>query len=341
MIKNIEIKAPYLIFVGSETDPTEAKTGAGMFKWRPELCTGQLARESGGLPIDLPLMTIAQAKEVGAKTLLIGTAAIGGGIPDEWLDILEEALNAGLDIAAGVHKRLNDIHRLCVAAKKSGTRLIDIRIPPKNIPVGTGKKRRGKRILMVGTDCAIGKKYTALAVERDMKKAGLKADFRASGQTGIMIAGKGIPIDAVVGDFISGAAELLSPDNEDDHWDVIEGQGGILHPGYSGVSMGLLVGSQPDAFVVCHHALRTHIGGWDDFPLPSIEDVINLTTTVGAQVNPAINCVGVSVNTSDLNDNERNEYLYALSNRLNLPCVDPLRGGTNKIIERIIAEFPN
>ncbi len=337
----IEIKAPYLIFVGTETNPTEAKTGAGMFEWRPELCKGQLALEGGGLPINLPIMSIAEAKEAGVKSLIIGTAAIGGAIPEQWLDTLEEALMAGIDIVAGVHKRLNQIERLSAAALKSGAELIDVRVPPEDLPVGTGKKRTGKRILMVGTDCAVGKKYTALALEKDMKKAAMNVDFRASGQTGIMIAGKGIPIDAVVADFISGAAELLSPDNTDDHWDVIEGQGGIFHPGYSGVSMGLLVGSQPDAFVVCHDAGRTHIGGWDDFPLPSIEDVIERTISIGRQTNPDIRCVGVSINSSVLDEGQRLEYLRDLSARLNLPCVDPLKGGTGVIVERIKAEFPS
>lgn len=337
---NVEIKSPYLIFVGDETDPTEAKTGAGLIEWRPELCKAQIGINGGGLPTDLPMMTIDQAKEAGIKTLIIGTASIGGGLPDEWLDILEEALIAGLDVAAGVHKLLNNIPRLSEAAQKSGAKLIDVRIPPNDLPVGTGLKRSGKRILMVGTDCAIGKKYSALAIEKDMKKAGFKCDFRASGQTGIMIAGKGIPIDCVVADFISGAAELLSPDNDDDHWDVIEGQGGIYHPGYSGVSMGLLIGSQPDAFVVCHQADRTHIAGWDHFELPSIEQVIERTISIGEQVNSAISCVGVCVNTSALNDVERQQYLSALSDRLSLPCVDPLKGGTGKIIDRIKEDFP-
>jgi len=247
----IEIKAPYLIFLGEETRKTYAKTGSGIVDWRPELCKGQLNLIENGLDLGLPRMSVEEAAAAGIKSLVIGTASVGGGIPDQWLETFENALLAGLDIVGGVHKKLNDIPRLVEAAKKSGSKLIDVRVPPANIPVGTGRKRTGKRVLMVGTDCAVGKKYTALAMERDMRKIGLNADFRASGQTGIMIAGRGIPIDAVVCDFLAGAAELLSPDNDADHWDVIEGQGGIFHPGYSPVSMGLLIGSQPDAFVVC------------------------------------------------------------------------------------------
>lgn len=331
----IEIKAPYLIFLGGEKKRTYAKTGSGIVDWRPELCKGQLSLVDDGVDLGLPNMTVQEAADAGIKSFIIGTASVGGGLPEEWIAIMEEAASLGLDIVGGVHKKLNEVPRLIEAAKKSGARLIDIRVPPENLPVANGRKRSGKRILMVGTDCAVGKKYTALAIERDMKKAGMNADFRASGQTGIMIAGCGIPIDAVVGDFLSGASELLSPDNDPDHWDVIEGQGGIFHPGYSSVTMGLLVGSQPDAFVVCHEAGRTVIEEWDGFPLPSIAQVIERTVAIGSSTNPEIRCVGVSVNTSNLGAGERVTYLGELSKKLNLPCVDPLIDGTDAIIDQL------
>ena len=336
-MKTIELRAPYLIFLGSETRLTYAKTGAGLVEWRRELCKGQLNLAGGDLDLGLPQMSVAEAKAAGIQSLVIGTASVGGSIPDDWIDVLEEAVLLGLDIVAGVHTRLSDIDRLTAAAAKSGARLVDVRVPPKNLPVGTGRKRTGKRVLMVGTDCAVGKKYTALQMEKDMKRLGWNADFRASGQTGIMIAGNGLPIDSVISDFLSGAAELLSPDNADDHWDVIEGQGGIFHPGYSSVTMGLLIGSQPDVFVVCHEAGRSHISGWDDFPLPSIEQVIERTIAIGELVNPDITCVGVSVNTSRLKADEREAYLAELSSRIGLPCVDPLQGGTDSIIAQIAA----
>jgi uncharacterized NAD-dependent epimerase/dehydratase family protein len=199
--------------------------------------------------------------------------------------------------------------------------------------VGTGVKRSGKRLLTVGTDCALGKKYTALALEREMKARGLNVDFRATGQTGIMISGSGIPIDAVVADFVSGAAEMVSPSNDADHWDVIEGQGSVFHPGYSAVSVGLLVGSQPDAFVVCTEAGRTHIKGWPSFELPSIGAVIQRTLDIGAQVNPSIRCVGISVNTSMLSELERAEYLAQLSSDYGLPAVDPIALGVGPLVD--------
>jgi uncharacterized NAD-dependent epimerase/dehydratase family protein len=264
---------------------------------------------------------------------VIGTAVVGGAIPEGWIQLLVDALDAGLDVAAGVHTRLSSIDRLVEATTRSGRKLIDVRVPPPHIPVGTGVKRSGKRLLTVGTDCALGKKYTALALEREMKARGLNVDFRATGQTGIMISGSGIPIDAVVADFVSGAAEMVSPSNDADHWDVIEGQGSVFHPGYSAVSVGLLVGSQPDAFVVCTEAGRTHIKGWPSFELPSIGAVIQRTLDIGAQVNPSIRCVGISVNTSMLSELERAEYLAQLSSDYGLPAVDPIALGVGPLVD--------
>jgi uncharacterized NAD-dependent epimerase/dehydratase family protein len=193
---------------------------------------------------------------------------------------------------------------------------------------------------MVGTDCAIGKKYTALALVKAMHAAGMNSTFRATGQTGIMLAGEGMPIDSVVADFISGAAELVSPSNDVDHWDVIEGQGSLFHPGYAGVSLGLLHGSQPDAFVVCHDATRTVISGWELYPLPSIQDVIEQHIMLGSRTNPDIRCVGISVNTSKLTKDQRTAYLAGLHRKTGLPCIDPMIDGCGAIVDHINNEFP-
>jgi uncharacterized NAD-dependent epimerase/dehydratase family protein len=294
---------------------------------------GQFRLTTDTVDLGIPDYDVAAAAAKGAKTLVIGTAVIGGAIPEKWIDHLVGALHAGLDVAAGVHTRLSSIDRLVEAASQSGHKLIDVRVPPPQIPVGTGVKRSGKRLLTVGTDCALGKKYTALALEREMKTRGFMADFRATGQTGIMIAGSGIPIDAVVADFVSGAAEMVSPANHEDHWDVIEGQGSVFHPGYSAVSVGLLVGSQPDAFVVCTEAGRTHIEGWPAFDLPSIDAVIERTLDIGRQVNPDIRCLGISVNTSSLDDAERVSYLAQLSADYGLPAVDPIALGVGPLVD--------
>ncbi|KGA05732.1 MAG: hypothetical protein GM43_2105 [actinobacterium acMicro-4] len=329
----LAIQAPYLLFLGSEKSPTYAKTAAGLAHWRPELCMGQLRLTPDTLDLGLPDYDVTEAAANGAQTLVIGTAVVGGGIPEAWIQLLVDALDAGLDVAAGVHTRLSSIDRLVEGATRSGRKLIDVRVPPPHIPVGTGVKRSGKRLLTVGTDCALGKKYTALALEREMKARGINVDFRATGQTGIMISGSGIPIDAVVADFVSGAAEVVSPSNDADHWDVIEGQGSVFHPGFSAVSVGLLVGSQPDAFVVCTEAGRTHIKGWPSFELPSIEAVIQRTLDIGAQVNPSIRCVGISVNTSMLSELERAEYLAQLSSDYGLPAVDPIALGVGPLVD--------
>jgi len=336
-MQQVTLRAPYLIFLGNETNPTYAKTGAGIVQWQPEKCIGQFSLPGGSVDLGLKQMTIREAAEAGAKSLVIGTAVIGGAIPDSWLEALLEATAAGLDIVAGVHTRLADIPALVSAATAAGTRLVDVRVPPKNLPVGSGKKRSGKRLLTVGTDCALGKKYTALAIAKEMQGRGIRATFRASGQTGIMISGAGIPIDAVVADFISGAAEVLSPENEADHWDVIEGQGSLHHPGYAAVSMGLLLGSQPDAFVVCTEAGREVISGWPDFPLPAIADVIERTIAIGSRTNPAIHPIGISVNTSRLAKDEARDYLARLELETGLPATDPIRFGVGNIVDALEA----
>lgn len=331
----LALRAPYLLFVGDETRPSYAKTARGIADWRPELCMGQLRRSSAALDMGLPDIGVVEAAANGAGSLIIGTALIGGSIPEKWIDTLAAAAHAGMDIVAGLHTRLDGIRALVEAANKGGGELIDVRTPPKHLPIGNGKPRTGKRLLTVGTDCALGKKYTALCLERDMRKAGLNVDFRASGQTGIMIAGSGIPIDCVVADFISGAAEALSPDNHDSHWDVIEGQGSIFHPGYAAVSHGLLIGSQPDAFVVCHKAGRSRISGWEHCPMPSVGEVIERTIALGKDRNADIRCVGIAVDTSALDEAARDAYTADLAARYALPCVDPMRDGTSAIIANL------
>lgn len=333
----ITLRSPYLLFLGSETRHTYAKTAAGLAHWSREKCMGQIRLPGGTIDLGLPEHTLKSAVSEGAQTLIIGTAVVGGAIPDEWVDFLCAAVRAGLDIAAGVHTRLSSIEKLVKAAEQSGKALIDVRVPPENLPVGTGLRRPGKRLLTVGTDCALGKKYTALALHKAMVERGWRSDFRATGQTGIMIAGSGIPLDAVVADFLSGAAEAISPANDEDHWDVIEGQGSIFHPGYSAVSLGLLIGSQPDAFVACTDATRTHIEGWPSFPLPSLTKLIERTLDLGRDVNPEIFCAGISVNTSSLSEKDRTDYLRALEAEHGVPAIDPLQDGFDVILDRLEA----
>jgi len=213
----IQFEMPFVVFLGDTTDPLYAKTGLGMVTWRPEECAGQMRLPGCGVNADVPDLSVVDAKKAGVRSLIIGSAPVGGGMPAHWVTTLREVANAGIDIVAGLHVRLASLPGLAEAAATGSARLIDVRVPPTNLPVGTGKRRSGKRLLTVGTDCACGKKYTALAIERAMRTRNMSSDFRATGQTGIMIAGRGIPIDAVVSDFVTGAAEVLSPENDPDH----------------------------------------------------------------------------------------------------------------------------
>jgi uncharacterized NAD-dependent epimerase/dehydratase family protein len=338
-LTTVRLKAPYLILIGEEDDPTYAKTGFGVVHWRPELVAGQLRFPGCSVDLGVPDMTLEEAVESGVGSLLIGVAPVGGAVPDAWWEGMRDAAAAGLDVVCGLHIKLADNPGVVAAAQASGARLVDVRVPPRRLPGGTGRKRTGQRILAVAADCAIGKKYSALALDQAMREAGLKSTFRATGQTGIMIAGEGIPIDAVVADFISGAAELLSPDNDPDHWDIIEGQGSLFHPGYSGVSLGLLHGSQPDGFVVCHDPLRKTVSGWEHYALPSLQECIDTHVLMGRRTNPGIRCVGITVNTSALAPAERQRCLDDLAAATGLPCCDPVRDGCAAIVQHIRREF--
>jgi len=317
----------FLLYLGDTIEPGYAKTAFGLRDWAGERCVGELALPAATVSTGLPFLLPQQAREQGATALVIGVAAPGGMIPDSWVPSLLAALEAGLDVVSGMHVRLAQLPVLREAAERLGRKLIDIRTPPPDIPVANGRRRSGKRLLTVGTDCALGKKYTALALARGLRQRGVNADFRASGQTGILIAGGGMPIDAVVSDFVAGAAELLSPANAPDHLDVIEGQGSLFHPAYAGVSLGLLHGSQPDLFVVCHDPGRTHILGYPDAPLPSVAAVIAQTVALGRVTNPGIACAGVALNTSALTPEAAQMEIDALAARLDLPVADPIRGG--------------
>jgi uncharacterized NAD-dependent epimerase/dehydratase family protein len=318
---------PYVLFLGDTTIAGFAKTAFGLRDWAPDKCVGELRLPGATVTTGLEALTAAEAHARGARALVIGVANLGGVIPATWRASLIEALEAGLDLIAGMHMRLADIPELAEAAHRLGRQLIDVRVPPPQIPVGTGRKRSGKRLLTVGTDCALGKKYTALALFRAFEQRGIDSDFRASGQTGIMIAGGGIAMDAVVSDFEAGAAELLSPHASAGHWDVIEGQGALTHPAYAAVSLGLLHGSQPDVFVVCHEPGRTEMLGTAGYTLTSVEEIVELTLLLGRRTNPAIRCGGFAFNTSALGEAAATELMARESARLGLPVADPIRGG--------------
>jgi uncharacterized NAD-dependent epimerase/dehydratase family protein len=335
----LSLPAPYLLFLGDTTEAGYAKTAFGLRDWARELCVGEYACAGATITTGLPRLTPREAHARGARSLVIGVANTGGIIKPEWVASLLEALEAGLDVVSGMHARLYAIPELRAAAERLGRRLIDVREPPKDIPVATGRKRSGRRLLTVGTDCALGKKYTALALTKAFRRRGLAADFRATGQTGIMIAGGGMPMDAVVSDFEAGAAEILSPDAAPDHWDVIEGQGSLFHPSYAAVSLGLLHGSQPDVIVLCHEPGRRHLLGYPEYPTPQLQEAIAVHLKMGSLTNKAIRCGGVSFNTGALAPEEADSIMRKASQALGLPVADPIRGGPDfeRLVESCLA----
>ena len=334
----MEITKPYLLFLGDAPDALAAKTAAGIVDWRRDWCVGQIRLPGCKVDVGLPDLEVSEAVARGARTMVLGVVNAGGSLPDHWVDQIVAALQAGLDIASGLHVRLSDVPRIAQAAHAHGRRLHDVRHSNERFPTGKGSKRSGRRLLTVGTDCSVGKKYTALAVEAEMRGRGLDAEFRATGQTGVLIADRGVAIDAVVADFISGAAEWLTPAAPPDHWDIVEGQGSLFHPSFAGVTLGLLHGAQPDAFVVCHEPTRATMRNVD-FPLPSISDVIDETIAAGRLTNPEIRCVGIAINTSALPDGEARAMLDTTRAAHALPVCDPVRFGVGPIVDRLLAEF--
>ena len=299
----MNLPSPYALFLG-DADPLSAKTAAGIAHWRPERCVAQITLPACTADLKLPTLSPKDAAAAGARLLIVGIADFGGAIAPRWIPTLMESLREGLDLAAGLHHRLADIPELAHAAQKLGRRLIDVRQPrPEQTPFATGGKRTGKRLLSVGTDCAVGKMFASLAIERELRTRGHAATFRATGQTGIFIAGSGVSVDAVVSDFVAGAAEALSPANAPNHWDLIEGQGSLHHPAYA---------------------------------TPSFEVAIADNERAARLTNPDARVVGISVNTSTASEEAALGYLRSVERRLGLPCCDPVRTGVGAIVDRLL-----
>ena len=329
------IQQPYVLFLGDAPDPLAAKVAQGIKDWRPGLSIGQITLPGCKADMGLKNLSIKEAVSMGAKTLVIGVANRGGIISDKWKDVLKEAIISGLDIASGLHNLLRDESELVNLAKIHNTNLIDVRVPTVEYPIANGIKRSGKRCLAVGTDCSIGKMYTAIALEKEMKNKGLKATFRATGQTGILITGDGVPLDAVIADFMAGSIEHLTPDNDEDHWDIIEGQGSLYHPSYSGVTMALVHGGQPDALILCHEPTRSHMRGLPSYSLPTLRELNDTAIKLAKVVNKNVKVIGVSVNTSNMENEKALEYLKQVEEEMKLPTVDPVLTGTSRLVEEL------
>lgn len=330
---------PFLLYLGNAADDLAIKTARGLAQWRPEWCLGQFRGPACQPTLGLPDMNFAQATAAGADTMVIGVANAGGTLPPDVEQDVVHALDAGLNVASGLHRRLATIPAVMAAAERGGRSLFDARWFSHDIPVGKGTPRAGRRLLTVGTDCSVGKMYTTLAIERALRSRGVTADFRATGQTGILIAGGGVPIDALVADFISGGAEWVSPARGEDEWDLIEGQGSLFHPSYAGVSLGLLHGAQPDALVLCHEPGRAHMRGLPDYPLPDLGTCLEANLEAARLTSPNVSAVGVALNTSRLSREAGAAACEEVEASLGLPCQDPVTMGVDRIVERLLACF--
>ena len=331
------IQTPYLLFLGDAPDQLAAKVAQGIKDWRPDNAIGQFRMEGYNADMGLTDMSLADARAAGAKTLVIGVANRGGVISQAWKKVLVAALEEGFDLASGLHNLLRDEPDLVAVAQACGRQLHDVRVPSVQYPIANGVKRSGKRCLAVGTACSVGQMYPALCMDRDMKARGLKSSFRATGQTGILITGDGVPLDAVIADFMAGSIEWLTPDNDPDHWDMIEGQGSLFHVSYSGVTLALVHGGQPDALVVCHEPTRAHMRGLPGYTLPSLEDVRDVALRLAQVANPACQVIGFSINTQHMPEAEARAYLADVEARLGLPATDPFRFGADKLVDALAA----
>lgn len=331
------IETPYLLFLADAPDQLAAKVAQGIRDWRPDYAVGQLRLPGCGADLGLTDMTLEEGRAAGAKTLVVGVANRGGVISETWKAELRRALEMGYDLASGLHNLLRDEADLAALAQREGRMLHDVRVPSVAYPIANGIRRSGKRCLAVGTDCSVGKMYTALAMDAEMTSRGMASTFRATGQTGILVTGGGVPLDAVVADFMAGAVEWLTPDNAPDHWDHIEGQGSLFHISYSGVTMALIHGGQPDALILAHEPTRTHMRGLPGRDLPSLEALRDLSLGIARMANPDCVVAGVSVNTKALSAEAAQACVEEIEDRLGLPTVDPVRHGAGRLVDALAA----
>jgi len=337
------IKAPYLLFLGEENSPLAIKMSRGIAEWRPECCVGEIAGPDCELTLGLNRLSIEEAREAGAKTFILGLANSGGIISESWFPYIIKALENGMDVASGMHQKLSRIPQIREAAHKAGRHLHDVRHFKGELFTGKGHKRPGKRLLTVGTDCSVGKMYTALSIEKEMKKQGYNAEFKATGQSGIMVAGSGICIDAVIADFIAGAVEQLCPENTPDHWDIIEGQGSLFNPSFAGVSTGLLHGAQPDLVVMCHEAGRQTIKDLPHYTVPDLGRCIEENLRVAGLTNPQVKLAGISLNCRVIGKEKGLEEMARLEKEFSVPCFDPMINGAASFVAHLskIEEIKN
>ena len=334
------------ILAEGQFTPATAKTAIGVLRYAPfevvavvdSTRAGRDAAECVGVGAGVPVVaTVDEAVARGATVLLIGTAAAGGRIPDGYRPALARALGRGVEVWNGLHERVLADSGLAAAAKRGGAKVRELREPPGDLPIGGHRSRReGARVVLtVGSDAAVGKMTASLEIAAALRRAGETTEFVATGQTGIAIAGGGIAVDAVVADFIAGAAELMVCEAaERADWVVVEGQGSLTHPGFSGVTLGLLHGSAPDLMVLCHDSGRHSVKGYDDgFPLRSLRENIRIYEEAATWRRPPgfprARVVAIALNTSALGDAFGQAMITAAANETGLPTADPIREGAS------------
>ena len=330
------IPGPFLLYLGHSADALGIKTSRGVAAFRGQDCVGEFRHDDCPLTLGLPRLNMAEAAGAGARTLILGIAGAGGKLGADLVEDAAAALEAGMNVASGLHQRLRDEPRLAALARERGLSLFDVRDPPAGLAVGKGYKRSGHRLLTVGTDCSVGKMYASIAIADALRARGVTANFRATGQTGILIAGEGVAVDAVVADFISGAVEQLTPARDDEGWDVIEGQGSLFHPSFAGVSLGLLHGAQPEALVVCHEPGRAHMRGIPGRALPDLAECLAANLEAARLTSPEVRATGICLNTSSLDPVAARRLCAETERRLGLPCTDPVAFGVESLVDRLL-----
>ena len=342
----------FLIIADGNFHPLESKTANSVIRYHPSRVAAVLDRKTAGKSVQdvlgfggwIPIVaSMAEGLALKPNSVMIGIAPAGGRLPDEWRGWLGQALDAGCDLISGLHTFLSDDPDLAARAAKVGRTIFDARKPPKNLPIAAGEARLVDPfvVLTVGTDCNVGKMTAQLQLTSALKARGIRTNFVATGQTGIFIEGWGTAVDAVIADFIAGAAEdLVLRGAKDTDIVLVEGQGSINHPGYSGVTLGLLHGSCPDALILCHQASRTHIGEYRTSPwlkIPPLSRYVELYEMIGSAVHPT-KVIGICLNTYDLSDEAAKAACAAATAETGLPCTDPVRFDPGPLVNAIARE---
>lgn len=345
----------FLIIADGEFGPLSSKTANSCIRYFPERIVAVLDHKQAGQTVQdvlgfggtIPVVGDFErgvAQGAGATAVLIGIAPAGGKLPDEWKAWLRSAIEKKLEIWSGLHTFIGDDPELGPLAKARGVRILDARRPPPNLPIADGRAAEVDAlvVLAVGSDCNVGKMTAQLQLRDELVKRGHRTSFVATGQTGIFIEGWGIAVDAVVADFIAGAAEqLVLQGAKDNDIVLVEGQGSLIHPGYSGVTLGLLHGSCPDALILCHQVTRTHIGDYHGrepwVPIPSYTEMIEIYERAAAPVHPT-KTIGICLNTYDMDEAAARDACAQAAEETGLPATDPVRFDSAPLVDAIIRE---